>query len=1015
MLFLLLIATCMLATNAQFTPVNLLVNGGCEALGTTCSTVTTCSQSSALWMLPTSSSCGSYCTTGNTRNVANFLGWSQSNIGVNSTGFSCVYSNISESPVYGGKVIGLPYEGNSFFAMLTPRCDIVNSMSNTITIPANMSSAIKDGLVKAYLFFAMSFGNSSGIQVFFQFFNGVTQLQSNIIVNSATPTGVIPSSITWQTASSTNVLPAATNAINVFIRPKQTCTNGLPGQYVQIDGVKVYVFSSACIGFPPFPIGQTNTSACNSTYTVAGRSCVLQCLPSYINTGGNFTAVCNNSWTANSQVSNNWIVGTGSCTPTNSYSHSLSHKSLSHNSRSHNSHSTSHESKSATHHSHSTSHHSASHESPSMSHSYGAYDKKPVNLIANSGCELPGYECGNVQTCGLPSNPVPYLPCLGWKIPSTSTQCGMFCNNGTAQVSSILGWQSQSNDLGLPSAGWACVYGNLVQPPCAGGNIIGSPHTGNGFFAATGQFELGNVYLTQNVTLTDVIPASVIDAGLGYYYTSGYYACANNTNVVFQNRWTNSTGFSTFIRNFRCNLGGNIPSSITWLFNTFSGTLAPTARGFTFSLLAFSTSNNIAYYSLADDIVLYVFTSTCIGYPIFPYGQTYSSNCNSSYTMKGGICTLQCLSNYMPSGGNFTAVCNSTWTTSSNINNNWLLTTGSCVPTNSESHSASHKSHSHQSDSKSHSKSHESDSHSKSHESDSHSKSHESDSHSKSHESDSHSKSHESDSYSRSKSSSLESKSHSHSESVSLSSPKCSSTSHIIRDDVYAFNNHSIVNGTADVPTCPVQLEVSLTNAYNAFAGVILSAANVTVNGDVNIVNVTAQIVLYLTDFHQQLAANFSCVEQAIQPAVLLVNGCNQYQQVSSVSLASSVRYLDVPHSRDFTVWCRQSFVSKLPLVPYFQYDVVFPNLALPSALTRSRQNQTALAIVMKGLMHDDSFFIDGITVGYSDGTIVTIPTISCDSYMLDTFQCQCTNYYSCDLGYATSPIMFDNAQILQP
>ena len=197
--------------------------------------------------------------------------------------------------------------------------------------------------------------------------------------------------------------------------------------------------------------------------------------------------------------------------------------------------------------------------------------------------------------------------------------------------------------------------------------------------------------------------------------------------------------------------------------------------------------------------------------------------------------------------------------------------------------------------------------------------------------------------------------------------------------------------------------------------GVILSPLNVSVNGDVYIVNVTAQIVLYLTYFHQQLAANFSCVEQAITPAVLFVNGCNQYQQVSSVSLASSVRYLTVPAWRDFTTWCRQSYDSKLPLVPYFQYDVVFPNLALPSALTKSRQNQTALAIVMKGLMHDDSFFIDGISVGYSDGTIVTIPTVSCDTYLLDTFQCQCTNYNSCDLSYVTSPVMFDNGEILRP
>jgi hypothetical protein len=245
-----------------------------------------------------------------------------------------------------------------------------------------------------------------------------------------------------------------------------------------------------------------------------------------------------------------------------------------------------------------------------------------------------------------------------------------------------------------------------------------------------------------------------------------------------------------------------------------------------------------------------------------------------------------------------------------------------------------------------------------------------------------------------------------------VTNPRCVTTNNRTRHDVFAFNSQSIVTGTDDVPACPVQLEVMPTGEFDAFSGIVLSPFAAPVNDDSLIVNITAQMVLYLSQIHWQMAVNFSCVRQAIQPAVLLVNGCDQYQQVSSVSIPSTVRYDTVPPLVDFTRVCRKAYTSKLPLLPYFQYDVVFPNLEVPSTLSKSRANYTAVAIVIKGLLDGDSFFIDRITIGYSNGTVISIPTISCDSYILDTFQCQCTNYYNRDIHYMTTPIMFDNGQL---
>jgi hypothetical protein len=175
-------------------------------------------------------------------------------------------------------------------------------------------------------------------------------------------------------------------------------------------------------------------------------------------------------------------------------------------------------------------------------------------------------------------------------------------------------------------------------------------------------------------------------------------------------------------------------------------------------------------------------------------------------------------------------------------------------------------------------------------------------------------------------------------------------------------------------------------------------------------------MVVYLTPYHQQLVNNVTYARQAIQPTVLFVNGCSQYQRASSISRTSVVTYNAVPYSRDFTVWCKQTYQSNLPLTPYWQYDVTFNQLALPSILTASATNTSSLAIVMMGLLPGDFFYIDQITIGYSDGTIVYIPTIACDNYTLYTYKCTCNNYYNCDdFNYISGPIMFDNGQVQGP
>jgi len=117
-----------------------------------------------------------------------------------------------------------------------------------------------------------------------------------------------------------------------------------------------------------------------------------------------------------------------------------------------------------------------------------------------------------------------------------------------------------------------------------------------------------------------------------------------------------------------------------------------------------------------------------------------------------------------------------------------------------------------------------------------------------------------------------------------------------VRNDVYAFNRQSYVNEVNDVPICPVQIEVSTRmknisdpmQQFDAFSGVIISPQVASVNAqnplEATIVNVTCQMVLYLSPDHRQLASNFSFVSNAIQPTVLFVNGCDQYQRASSVS-----------------------------------------------------------------------------------------------------------------------------------
>jgi len=353
-----IVAMSMIAAAAG--PVNLLVNGGCEASGgATCAAHTTCTDST-YWQLPSSSTCGAYCSGGTTiTTVGTFSGWTNSEVGALNCGFACVYMNISVAPAYGGAVIGAPYEGSSFFSEITSGCTSCNPfLQQDVHFSSSLYPAINAGLVTSYAFGAAAVANNSHILTWLYFLNAANGviLTGSFIFNLPAVSGPVPSSITWLTGSQTVVVPATTTYIR-YQTESNTCGN-TASQFIQLDGLGLYLYSSACAGFPAFPTGQTNSSNCNSTYTVRGGVCVLQCLSSYVSGGGNFTAVCNSSWTAASQVLNNWIIGTGTCNPTSSESHSKSHQSKSHHSDSH-SHSKSHRSDS----------HSKSHKSESHSHS----------------------------------------------------------------------------------------------------------------------------------------------------------------------------------------------------------------------------------------------------------------------------------------------------------------------------------------------------------------------------------------------------------------------------------------------------------------------------------------------------------------------------------------------------------------------------------------------------------------------------------------------------------------------
>ena len=839
MQLLLLILIGVLLTNAQFTPVNLLVNGGCESLGPTCSSVTPCPASS-YWEIPTSSSCGISCSGGTTQNVHSpFGGWSQF---YQYGGYTCVYQSITVSPTYGGQVISGAYEGSSFFSAIGTLCYPGGfPMWQYVAVPAAIpTAAITAGLAYAYAFIAMGNANNTGSTSSISAYNGGTVLSvTNVYAPSFSPSN-IPSSITWTTGSVIKNLPATTTQVKMFVSTTG-CLSG-PYEYAQVDGMIVYIYTSACIGYPSFPTGQTNTAGCSSSYTKQGSTCLLQCLPTYMATGGNFTAVCNTTWTTNAYVNNNWVIGSGSCVPTNS--ESVSHKSHSHMSRSHSashkshSQSKSHRSISVSHKSHS---HSKSHQSHSKSHqskSHESHSHRSKSHKSKSHRSL-----------------------------STSHQSRSSSKSHRSKSESH---KSKSHESHSDSRS--------------------ASHKSHSHHSVSHE--------SISKTASDYSKSQQSKSHESHSHRS--LSDSHKSDSPSQSHRSDSKSQESK------------------------------------SLQSHSDSQSVSHESHSH--------------------QSYSHESNS----KSG---------------------------SENSNSHYSLST-------------SRKS---DSDSKSYNSRSTSDG-SNSRHSLSHSHSHKSDSHSTSDGSNSH------QSYSH------QSESHSHSGNKSLPDPSCLTTTNGSRSDIFAFNSQSLVTGTDDVPTCPVQIEVTPTGDYDAFAGIVLSPATVTVvDGDSLVVNVSAQMVLYLSETHQQMAANFSCIEQAIQPAVLLVNGCNQYQQVSSVSVASTVRYDAVPPSRDFTVWCRNTYTSELPLTPYFQYDVVFPNLAVPSILSRSRVNYTAVAIIMKGLMDGDFFFIDRITVGYSNGTIITIPTISCDSYTLDTFQCQCTNYCGSNIHYVASPIMFDNGEILRP
>ena len=381
MLAIALVVAATLVAHVASTGVNLLVNGGCEASGgSACATNTVCG-GAALWKFPTSAGCGQWCTGDATQVVTDFNGWTQTNAFTAATGIGCVYLNITESAAYGGAVIGSPYEGSSFFSMLTSECATSDTnlyqLAQNVTFSASIYPAITAGLVTHYMFAAGSSANNSVVQVNTVYFsnNGAVVVSGNTNLFLGPDAGPIPGSILWTTAATTFTVPVHATSLQVRLSVATDCTGiNQFGGYVQLDDVIAYMYSSACIGLPTFPTGQTNTTNCSSTYTLQGDICTLQCLPGYIPSGGNFTAVCNSTWTPASQVFNNWVVGTGTCAPamsaSNSHStshktrsHSTSHKTASHKSRSHKSHS--HMSKSHHSESRSTSHKSHSHKSHS--------------------------------------------------------------------------------------------------------------------------------------------------------------------------------------------------------------------------------------------------------------------------------------------------------------------------------------------------------------------------------------------------------------------------------------------------------------------------------------------------------------------------------------------------------------------------------------------------------------------------------------------------------------------------
>ena len=397
-----LAAVLFLLVGAAADPTNLLINGGCEASGgSACTTNVTCPADS-WWLLSENSACGVWCTGGTVQTTGNINGWTQQGSGVGQCGFACVYQNIVESPMYGGRIIGAPYEGSSFLSEITANCSVndpVPILSHVINFPTNAYAAINAGLVTVYAFAAGAVGNDTGLVIQVKFRNSAfNQIGTSIFLSISSGVGNIPSSIVWQTGTTTSIPPPLTTMMQVQIQSHTFADEFSP--FAQIDGVTIYAYSAACFAYPTFPTGQTNSSNCNASYTMPGGTCTLQCLPTYMSSGGNFTAVCNSTWTSASQVYNNWIVGSGACVPTNSesashesesrsYSHrsashaSHSHESSSHHSGSHesDSHSSSHRSKShhSPNHTHSNSHHSGSHESDSHSKSHHSKSHHSLN------------------------------------------------------------------------------------------------------------------------------------------------------------------------------------------------------------------------------------------------------------------------------------------------------------------------------------------------------------------------------------------------------------------------------------------------------------------------------------------------------------------------------------------------------------------------------------------------------------------------------------------------------------